>query len=207
MKYEIDIFHYLNIYKKETKTMVLLVGIAMFITGVIAYLGPITYKSTVVALSSKEGSQSLNLGGFGFGSFSITNSSNDTVFSMLKSRRMNDDINMRFNPNHKRGFWWALDTYIVTGGFAIEVKGNDPGLTEKIANFAVENVDKINLELQISPSKPLIKVLDPAIKGVPIKREIFKTVIAGGLVVFLLYALFVFFKEYFSNIKISKNAQ
>ncbi len=201
MRYEIDIFHYLDIYKKEWKKMAFLIAIAMCITAVVAHLEPVTYRSTVIALSSKEGGQSLNFGGFGFGSVAVSNSSNDTIFSMLKSRRMSDNINSRFNPDNKPGFWWELDTYIVTGGFAIEVKGSDPQLVENIANFAVENVDKINLELQISPNKPMIKVLDRAIYGVPVKKETVKKVIASGLFVFLIYALFVFFREYFSQLK------
>ena len=208
MRYEIDIFHYLELYKKELKKLILLVVIAVGVAAFTEYMQPVTYKSTVIALSSKQGAgQAVSFGGIlGLGNIYIANSSDEVVFSILKSRRMNDDVNRQFNPNNKPRFWWELDTYIVTGGFAVEVKGSDPAMTKDIANFAVENVDKINLELQISPSKPMIKVLDLAINGVPVKRNISKRCIAAGLFVFLMYTLFIFFKEYFSNMKMSKNA-
>ena len=205
MRYDIDIFYYLGIYKKEWKKMVFLIAAAMFITAVINYMMPVIYRSTVVTLSSKGGGQSVSLGGaLGLPSISVSSSADEVIFSILKSRRMYSDINKRFDLKDNPRFWWSLDTYIVTGGFAIEVKGLDSELTEKIANFAVENVDKINLELQISPNKPMIKVLDPAVRGTPVKKETFKKIMASGLFVFLISTLFIFFKEYFSHMKVSR---
>jgi len=199
MRHEIDIFHYFNIYKKNWKKMVFLVVLAMFITVLIIHFQPLTYRSTVVALSAEKGGQ---VGAVGkFLGLSTGGSSNDIIFSILKSRRMKKDINEYFNLKDKRKFWWGLDAYIVTGGFAIEVKGPDPLMTEKIANFAVKNVDKINKELDITTEKYIIKVLDPAIKGVATKSNISKRIISSGLFVFLIYTLFIFFKEYFSYLR------
>jgi hypothetical protein len=114
---------------------------------------------------------------------------------------MRKDIDEHFKLRERPKFWWSLDTYIVTGGFAVEVEGSDPELIRDIANFAVENLDKINIELLVTSQKPMVKVLDPALKGVPVKRDISKKAIASGLFVFLAYALFIFFKEYFSQLK------
>lgn len=202
MRYDIDIFHYLNVYKKEWKKMITLIVLAMLITMVVTSLQPVTYRSTLIALSPKEGNSLGGLGNYlGLSSLSVGNSSDDVIFSMLKSRRMGKDINEHFKLDTKGKFRWSLDTYIVTGGFAVEVKGSDPEMTKKIANFAIENLDKINSELQVTTQKPMVKVLDPALKGAPVGRNISKKTISGGLFVFLIYTLLVFFKEYFSYLK------
>lgn len=206
MRNEMDIFHYLNIYKKEWKKMAALITLIMLITMVVSLMQPIIYRSTTIVLAPKEGGGNMGtLGSYlGLPNLSIGNSSNEIIFSILKSRRMSKDINEHFNRSGKSKFWWNLDTYSVIGGFAVEVKGPDPDMTRDIANFAVQNLDKINLELQVTTQKPMAKVLDPALKGLPVRRNTSKGVIASFLFAFLIYALFIFFKEYFYQLKKSK---
>jgi hypothetical protein len=205
MRYDINIFHYWDIYKKEWKKMAFLIVLAMIISPMIISVQPVTYKSTLIALSAKEGSQAGKIGAYlGLPDLAIGTSSDDIVFSILKSRRMRKDIDEHFKLRERPKFWWSLDTYIVTGGFAVEVKGSDPELIRDIANFAIENLDKINIELQVTSQKPMVKVLDPAFKGVPVKRDMSKKAIASGLSVFLVYSLLVFFKEYFYQLKMLK---
>lgn len=205
MRYDIDVFHYIELYKKHWKKMIFLVLCASLFTAVFQFTQPATYRSTLIALSSKEGGSGANIGSYlGLPNLAIGNGSDEIVFSILKSRRMSNDISEHFDLKKKHGFWWSLDTYIVTGGFAVEVKGSDPDLTRDIANFAVENLNKINLELQVTSQKPMVKVLDYALKGTPVKKDMLKKVIASGLFVFLAYTLFVFFREYLSQIKKSK---
>jgi uncharacterized protein involved in exopolysaccharide biosynthesis len=199
MRYEIDIFHYLNIYKKEWKKMAALILLTMLITMIVTLLQPIMYRSTISVLSPKEGGGMGNLGSY-LG-LSAGPSSDDIIFSMLKSRRMSNDINEHFNLKNKRKFWWEIDTYIVTGGFAVEVKGSDPELTRDIANFSIANLDKINSELQITTQKPMVKVLDPALRGAPVAKKVSNRVAASGLFTLLLHAFFLFFKDYFSQLK------
>jgi len=199
MKYEIDIFHYIGIYKKEWKRMVFLIGVAMVIAAMIQSMQPTRYRSTLIALSSKQTSQTGNFGKL-LG-LSIGGSSDDTIFSILKSRRMRKDINEHFKLKDRPQFWWSLDAYIVTGGFAVEVTGSDSGLIKDIANFAAGNVDEINKDLKITTEIGIVKVLDPALEGVPIGRSVSKKVIVSALFVFLLYTLFIFFREYFSHLK------
>ncbi len=205
MKYELNIFEYLDIYKREWKKIVCWVILAMCIAAVISRLQPAVYRSTLVALSPKAGGVGGQLGSFlGLSGLSQGNSSDELIFSMLKSRRMSADINKHFNPDGKRKIKWAIDSYIVTGGFAVEVKGSDPLLTKDIANFSVENIDKINMELQLSPQKPMVKVLDPAARGAQVGKDVFKKSMASGLFVFLIYTLFIFFKEHLANLKKAK---
>jgi len=202
MRYDIDVFHYIELYKKHWKKMIFLVLCASLFTIVFQFIQPATYRSTLIALSSKEGGQGANIGSYlGLPNLAIGNGSDEIIFSMLKSRRMSNDISERFDLKKKRGFWWSLDTYIVTGGFAVEVKGSDPDLTRDITNFAVENLNKINLELQVTSQKPMVKVLDPAIRGTQVGKDVFKKSMASDLLVFLIYTLFIFFREYFSQLK------
>ncbi|MBU1147542.1 MAG: hypothetical protein KKD11_04250 [Candidatus Omnitrophica bacterium] len=205
MKYDIDIFHYLDIYKKHYKRIIALVTLTVFIALIAQNFQPKVYRSTLIALSSPEGGQAANLGSYlGLPNLAMGNSSDDLVFSMLKSRRMSKDINNHFNIKRHPKLWWSLDTYVVTGGFAVEVKGSDPEFTRDIANFAVENLDKINLELKVTSQKPMVKVLDSALKGDLANKNTAKKGITSGLFVFLVYTLFIFFKEYFSQMKGSR---
>lgn len=204
MRYEVDILHYLSIYKKEWKRVVSLVSLAAFITAVMVLLQPTVYRSTVTVLSLKEGGQAGAIGRYLGMLSSVASSSDAVVFSMLESARMRRDVHEHFNLKDKQNFWWALDTYEVTGGFAVEVKAPDPDMTERIANFCVENLDKINAELQVTSQRPMAKVLDAAVKGSPVSKDIFKKVIAIDLFVFLIYALFIFFREYFSQLRKAK---
>lgn len=204
MRYDIDVFHYFSIYKREWKKMIFLIVVVGVAAAVIGFVQPTIYRSTAIALSSKEGGgQSLNFGGgiLGVSNVFVSNSSDDIIFSILKSRRTSIDINEHFRLKDRPGFWWVLDTYIVTGGFAVEAKSTNPEMSKDIVNFAIENLDKINQELQITPNKPMIKVLDYAVKGVSVKKEVSKKIIASVLLAFLIHALFIFFREYFCQLK------
>ncbi|MBU3912375.1 MAG: hypothetical protein KKD90_07320, partial [Candidatus Omnitrophica bacterium] len=86
-------------------------------------------------------------------------------------------------------------------GMAIDVKGNDPELTKEIANFVVRNLDKINTELDITPTKPMVKVLDPAIYGSPGSRQIPRKMLIAALLTFLLISLHAFFSDYLKKLK------
>ena len=202
MRYDIDIFHYIEIYKRHSGRMVFLIIIAMLGTAMFQSIQPAAYRSTLIALSSKQATQVSNLGKL-FG-LSMDASSDDVIFSMLKSRRMRNDIHERFKLKDKPRFKWNLDTYVVTGGFAIEVTGSDPDLTRDIANFAAKNIDEINKELKITTEVGMVKVLDQALKGVAIRRTVSKKTMASGLFIFFVYTLFIFFSEYFSQLKRSR---
>lgn len=202
MRYEIDIFHYIDIYKRHLKGMVFLIIVAMLVTLMIQSMQPVTYRSTLIAISSRQTPQASGVGKLLGLSMGV--SSDEIVFSMLKSRRMRADINKHFEQRLKPKDSWRLDTYEVTGGFVIEVTGSDPALTGDIANFAADNVDEINKELAISTELGMVKVLDHALKGAPIRKDVSKKTVASGLFVFSAYTLFVFFREYFSHLKRSR---
>src|SRR3989338_1509548 len=203
MKHEIDILHYLNIYKKEWKKMAFLIVIAIVITAMVQNMLPKTYRSTLIALSfGGAGSQAGGIQKFAsLLNFSGISSSNDVIFAILKSRRMRKDIREHFSLKDKPKFWWNLDTYKVTGGFAVEVEGSDPEMTREIADFAVKNLKELNTELWISPEQVEIKVLDPAERGVVARRDVSKKAMTSSLIVFLVYTLFIFFREYILHLR------
>jgi len=190
-------------YKKWWKTIAALMVIAMFFTAIFSMLIPVKYVSTVTIISGSSGGSSsssigklLGLSGLGGG-----DSSNDIIIAILNSNRMAKDIHAFLQFNKKQKFSYAITSNDIKAGLAINVKGNDPLFTEKVANFTVQNLDKINSELNITPSKPMVKVLDPASYGSKESRPINRKVFVAGLAVFLLMSLYIFFSDYLKKLK------
>jgi len=207
MEYDFNILYYINIYKIWWKTIVKLMVIAMFFTAMFSLLMPVKYISTVTIISANSGSGSpsasigklLGLSGLGGG---IGDSSNDIIIAILNSNRMAKDIKAFLELNKKKKFSYVITTKEMTAGLEINVKGNDPIFTEKVANFTIQNLDKINSELNLTPAKPMVKVLDPAVYG---QRESKKILIKGfiaGLLMFLLVSLYAFFTDYLKKLQV-----
>ncbi len=203
MDYEFNILYYINIYKKWWKRIVFVMVFSMFFTMCFSWFEPVTYISTVTLLSRGGGGTSEgSLGKFlGLAGLSA-DSSTDAIVPLLNSRRMTRDIRDKFDLGKKPGFRYSISTSKMVGAFAINVTGTDPVLTERIANFVVENLDKINMELDVTPNKPMVKVLDPALPGVkqPGRRGQRKIIVAG-LASFLLISLYAFFSDYLRKLK------
>jgi len=190
-------------YKKWWKTIVKLMVIAMFFTTIFSMLGPVNYVSTVTIISAGSGGSSsssigklLGISGLGGG-----DSSNEIIIAILRSNRMARDIQAFLQFNKKQKFSYAIATREIAAGMAINVRGNDPLFTEKIANFAVQNLDKINSELNITPSKPMVKVLDSATYGARESRQTPRKILIAGLAAFLLMSLYIFFSDYLRKLK------
>ena len=204
MEYEFNILYYINMYKTWWKPIVKLMVIAMFFTAIFSMLGPVSYVSTVTIISGGSGGSSASIGkllglsGLGGG---IGDSSNDIIIAILNSNRMSKDIKVFLELNKKKKFSYAITTKEIAAGMAINVKGNDPLFTEKVANFIIQNLDKINSELNLTPSKPMVKVLDPAVYGQRESRKILIKVFIAGLLMFLLVSLYAFFTDYLKKLK------
>lgn len=205
MEYDFNILYYINMYKKWWKKIVLVMAISISFTACISYFLPVTYVSTVTILSADSGGGGAAggaLGRFlGLSGLSSGGSSGDIIISILQSRRMSKDIAEVFKLDKKPKFRYNIATRQIAAGMAIDVKGNDPQLTKEIANFTVQNLDKINTELDITPAKPMVKVLDPATKGGPESRQILRKIIVAGLLSFLLLSLYAFFSDYLRKLK------
>ena len=206
MEYDFNILYYINMYKTWWKTIVKLMIIAMFFTVIFSLLMPVKYVSTVTIISAGSGSGSssssigklLGLSGLGGG---IGDSSNDIIIAILNSNRMAKDIQSFLEVNKKKKFSYAITTKEIAAGMAINVKGNDPLFTEKVANFIIQNLDKINSELNLTPAKPMVKVLDSATYGERESRQTPRKMLIAGLAAFLLMSLYIFFSDYLKKLK------
>lgn len=205
MEYEFNILYYINIYKKWGKLIVILMAISMFLTVIVSLLMPVSYISKVALISTDTSSQNASSIGkiLGMPSFALGNSSNDIIISILNSNRMASDIKKFLEFNKQTKFKYTISTIPVTAGIAIYLKGNDPEYTEKVANFAVQNMDKINAELNITPAKPMVKVLDPAMYGERQSRQTPRKMLVSGMWVFLVMSLYIFLSDYFKKLKVS----
>ena len=201
MEYEFNILYYINVYKKWWKNIVKLMIIAMFFTAIFSMLLPVTYVSTVSIISADTSANTASSIGKFLGISNMASSSNDIIISMLNSNRMAKDIAQFLEFNKKQNFRYSIIIHTVTAGLAIDVKGNDPAFTEKVANFAIQDLDKINAELNITPSKPMVKVLDSAVYGSKESRQTPRKILIAGISVFLLMSLYIFFSDYLKKLK------
>jgi len=199
MDYDFNILYYINMYKKWWKRIALVVVVSMSITMFFSRFQSTTYVSTVTLLSTGGGGASAGSLGTLLGLSG--SSSTDVIVPLLNSRRMARDISDHFALDKKPGFRYSISTGKMEGAFAINVNGTDPVLTMEIANFVVENLDKINMELDVTPNKPMAKVLDPAIRGTRMPGQNARKILVAGLLSFLLISLYAFFSDYLRKLK------
>ncbi|MFC1667050.1 hypothetical protein ACFL0P_04205 [Candidatus Omnitrophota bacterium] len=201
-EHEFNISYYINIYKKWLKAIVLLISIAMFFTMCFSLTRPASYISTLTILSTPAtGSTSALERFFGISTASGQSSFHEVIISILASRRMTKDIREKFSLDKNPKLRYGIGTRPITGGLAIDVKGSDPAFTQKIANFAIQNLDKINTELDITPRKPMVTVLDSASHGVRQSKKILRKMLMSGIFVFLLMSAYIFLSDYFKKTK------
>lgn len=198
----LSIFDYLELLKKTWKSLASVVIISVLLVIFYTLLKPTPYVSDVTLLFVESGPKSgSSLGSIlGLAGFAGGGSSQDIVMAILTSKRMRKDIAEHFK-SYEKPLWWEIDTYPIISGLGIQIKGPDPALTKDIADFCIENFDKINAELSITPNKPMVRVLDPAGYGAPANKNLLKKSVIGGVFSFLMFALYIFFMDYIKKIK------
>ena len=199
MQESFNIFYFIDIYKKWWKIILTVVLIAMFLAMVSSLLKPRVYvsKLTLITQTGKTAATS-SLGNL----LGIEPSfSNDIIIAILKSKRMSQAINDKFKLEQRHGFWWGIDTFRSTAGLGVIVKGSDPKLIQRIANFSVENLDVINAELNITPNKPMVTVLDPATYGGTQSRGTSRKMVVAGMFSFLALSSYILLLDYFRRLK------
>lgn len=194
---EFDVFYYISpkFFHRYKRPVLLFMIVVISVTFVWCSLTPSTYISSVRLIFSQANAPKVSSSIariLGISSMMGSSYSQDIIISILKSRRMAKDIQEKFNPGKKRSFFYSLDAYDVIGGLAIDVKGRYPELTKDMANFAVDNLDKINTELDITVEKPMVKVLDPAESGVKEPRNILFKVLIAGIMSFFMAVSYIF---------------
>ena len=204
MSYEFNLLYYIDIYKKFWKAIILAMLVSMSLTAVFLYYQPSSYVSTITLLST-EVTQPQQLSE-GIGKFLgmtglAANSSTDIVISLLRSRRMSADVRKEFDLDKKPDFKYKLQSTKLMSGISVDVEGSDPELIEKIANFVVRNLDKINTELSLTSNKPMIKILDPAVYGIQESKQFPRKMFVACILSFLMISLYAFFSDYLKKLK------
>lgn len=208
MNYEFNLLYYIGFFKRWWKVIAFTVVISMVLTAAIASKAPTTYVSRVTLVSSAEppsGSTTASLGRF-LG-ISPMYSSGAPIVALVKSRCMQKDIIEHFGLEKKPKFRWEVDTSTVNECMEIVVRGSEPALVQKIASFAVENLNKINEELDLTPKKPMVKVLDCATYGSPRSKQIPKKIFVSGILAFLLISVCGFLVDYINRLKHNQTAK
>lgn len=199
-KYEIDIFFFFGILAKWRKKILFFVIIGIILGISKSIFTPIEYKSRAVAL----------LPSFSFNDKVRANSAfflryvhSQAVISMILSNRMREDITRHFDLINRPEFQlkniisFSINNIIIV----TEVRGTDPELTEKIANFCIFNIHDINESLKITTERSSLKMLDPAVRGIAVTNDIAKGVISGGLFAFIFSIIAAFSSEYLLRLK------
>ncbi|MCG2791301.1 MAG: Wzz/FepE/Etk N-terminal domain-containing protein [Actinomycetia bacterium] len=204
MSYDIDILYYFNIVKKYRKKIFFFMIIAVAIALISGLLKRPVYTSrcTILLQESSPGPSLSNLSKFmGFPGFTFNTSSANTIISIVKSRRMMEDIYLNFGELKKKsGFDLKIEVYDTTQGtLIIDVKGREPKLVSDIANFCAKNLDAINAELDLTMQRPMVKILDSAIPALgPDSRHIVQRISIAAIFTFLTVNFIFFGIEYYS---------
>ena len=199
MDYDFNVLYYINMYKKSWKMILAVIVLFVLFAFFFSVFSPVTYVSEVTLLDtggneSQSGSTVAKLLGV-----SAKSSTVEIINLIFKSRRMANDIQEYIKSDRKPGTWWRI---IPSDAFpGVVVKGSDPDLTEKVANFSIQNLDKINMELSISSSRAMVKVLDPAVRGIPEPRQIPRKLFVSAMAAFLLSSFYIFFTDYIKKLK------
>lgn len=192
---EIDLLlYYLRLINKYKWIVSSLVVVTFVLSAYIELRKPVLYYARVTALSSgsvgaiSPADYLKNLGipvPGGVGDLSTVTG------AIIHSRRMAKDIVEKFGKGPE-----SIVAHCTKGIFVVRVTADDPQFAVNVANFCVANVDKLNNELDISPVKPLLKVLDSSENARPIPRPIAKKAAFSGLVVGLAGCLLVISIDY-----------
>ncbi|MFH1848141.1 MAG: hypothetical protein ABH825_02860 [Candidatus Omnitrophota bacterium] len=207
MNNEVNILHYVDLFKKSWKGTFFLVAISAILTMIFSMFLPSTYASSAKLILKSGGSSAGSYAG-GLGKFlGISDlggkDSSDMIVAIIKSRRMAKDIEDQFKLSAKPKFWWEISTTLEPGSLVVDVRGSDPALTEKIADFTIHNLDKINTELEITTEKPMVKILDKPSYGVREPKNTLRKMLIAGLLTLLAISFFNFFLDYINRLKVA----
>lgn len=210
---EINILEYLKIIKKNIVWLIIIPLISGIITLVVSLRMPKIYSSTATILSpiAEEKSQIISLSrqldNLGLPNLASGYSTTDIIISMLKSRRMAEDIVKKFNLRSIYKKIYIIDainelksattiTISREKAISITVESVYPQLASDIADYYVKNLDIINNELAITSNKPIVRILDVAYPSeYSTKPKIKQKVIIIVIITIIIVIIFIFFKD------------
>jgi len=65
----------------------------------------------------------------------------------------------------------------------------------------MQNLDKLNNELSISSNRPMVKILDAAVRGTPESRQVPRKLFVSAMAAFLISSFYIFFSDYLRKLK------
>ena len=188
-----------------------IIALAVGLTG--KFLVHKKYDATVTILPPSGGQLSIPFGSvlknFLPGGMSLGGTGTKEVLALLESRRMAEDVIAKFNlmsyfktkkldkAIKNLGRITKIKVDDKTGVIVIKVRTTSPQMSADIANFYVENLERLNDLLKISVTKPFVKVLDPArppdVKAWP--KNAVNTIITFIFLIIVLSSYFIY-REY-----------
>jgi len=201
MHYEFDLMYYITLFKKWWKAVVFVSAISMLLTGIFELSKPTTYSSTATFISKYSDSSTSAVESL-LGVSLRQGGSTDYLIPLLYSRRMSDDIRKRFGLDAKPKFSYGLSFVDARNTSGIQVDATDPGLAKEIANFVIQNLDKLNDELDLTTQPKMVRVLDPPLTGKVIPKRVKRKMILSGLVTFLIANTCIVLADYIKALHI-----
>lgn len=227
MNEEVNILDYFRIIKSKWKLLASIFVLAEIVTLIVTLLQPRIYESTATILppeaTAEKGvmitsklpyifRQELPASLYGGGAAS------QVIIAMLKSKKMARDIIEEFKLAHPYKSKSILNmikrlenrtniSMSKEGVISITVSSKDSELAARIANFYVSNLDRMNDELKITSSKPIVTPLDLAIPAEhPSRPNVKLALLIVGVLSIFTGILLSFFVNYIETLKKSSSA-
>ena len=211
---EHSFYYYIKIIEKWKIKIVALVAIAFIASAVTGLMRPNLYEANLIFVIGKQDEPASGISGILF-SISIRSKTSPyyLALGLLESRRMAEDIAKKFNFVERYKLKSIGDAVIKVNSqlsilsvkrskalFCVKVITEDPKLSADMANFAVHNLDALNVEFALSAEKPFVKIIDPA---VPLYNacsgNILRKIGTAVLFSFFLGVVFAILSEYFEK--------
>lgn len=212
----LNLLHYFRILNRWKAKILVAAFLAATVSFLTSFWSPRMYVATATIFASRDssviGTAASRL--LGMPNFIAGGASMEIIPPMIRSRRMIEDIVEhfqlgKFSPgapksallNRVRGMIRIYDTE-KRALYAVEVRHEDPKLAADIANFAVENLDRLNEELKVTSEKPIVRLLDSAIPpSDPESRRIIQKMFVSSLVVGFIVVLYAFLTDYLHRLR------
>jgi len=143
MSYEFNLLYYARIFKKRGIAIIVVVALSVFLAIFLSSLQAPLYVSNASLLFEEGGaaSSASSVGRLlGIPVIGAGGSSKELVVTILKSRRMTDDIKAQFRDEEKAGDTWRIETEPLSNILIIKVKSTDPDLAKNVLKRKKGNV-------------------------------------------------------------------
>ena len=212
------LLEYLRILRRWGKFIFFVTALSFSVVLVKGVATPRVYAAYLTALIPNSGSSLGNVGQL-IGLQSLAGNSQFAIlFSMIQSRRMSRDVIEHFHLQERypgaslarleRQVSRNVDVFESKAILIVKVTADDAQLAADMANFYAENLEKLNEDVGVTTSRPMVRVLDAAIPPLEYEsRKIKEKLLVTLMTSFGASTLFAFFVEYFKRLKAQEAEQ